>query len=156
MIPTMNEPTLQRVADAVGVGLLAFELYWSFPGGPNIRRRSSGDAELTAARAKVVAYLHDVEGMSFPQIASGMGSKTHTTPHYLYHLARHFGWRAERTDDDGAEDAAVPQCEARRHGDAGLDRGDCGDEAEREGSGERVQPAACGEGTGSDADDPAD
>ena len=44
-----------------------------------------------AARAKLVTYLRDTLGMSFPECARVIGHRSHASAIYLYRLSKAFG-----------------------------------------------------------------
>ena len=58
-----------------------------------MRREPSKDRHPTsvAARSKLVVYLRDEAGMSYPECAKVVGSRSHASALYLYRLGKSFG-----------------------------------------------------------------
>lgn len=88
MSPSVARTLISDIAVGLGAdpGLAALVPY----GEANRRWTKRGSVELVVMRARVVMYLRDHYGMSFPEIADAMGAKSHATIIRAYRMGTLF------------------------------------------------------------------
>ena len=89
MSPSVARDMLYDIAIGLGADI---ELAAMVPYGDGTQRTAKRRTpEVVAMRSRVVMYLRDMKGMSYPEIAEAMGTRTHATVYRAYALGKAFG-----------------------------------------------------------------